>query len=369
VPKFWPDHHEETSAKIFSPRLLNGLLATFLVIICTIFGAFILPLFKNKEKLFGQIMLFFTALAVSALSGAALMVLIPEGLGLDGCGARFEWQNLMTCGGIFMFFIIRRLLHLVTGHDDVFTQELRGHAGEPNSMWVENQIVKTSEMGSENSENAKMLLNSSDSSTAQITLEINNKNTIQDTKPEPKKSLKQSLKTMKSVGWMTLLGDSAHNFLDGVAIGATFHQPGCASKAIAKGWQVTIAVLAEEFPHELGDFAVLLRSGLSCKEAIFCNLFSGSTCMLGYIVGWKFGEDLGLQVFSWMGGVFLFISLGCMLPEVETTITDLNEKFNKSGSLKVLLGFKLIAVMGFVMGYGIVFCSGKYIDFDESSCE
>jgi len=310
-------------------------------------------------------MLFFTALAVSALSGAALMVLIPEGLGLDGCGARFEWQNLMTCGGIFMFFIIRRLLHLVTGHDDVFTQELRGHAGEPNSMWVENQIVKTSEV----MRDAKMLLDSSDSSTAQINLEITNKNTIQDTKPEPKKSLKQSLKTMKSVGWMTLIGDSAHNFLDGVAIGATFHQPGCASKAIAKGWQVTIAVLAEEFPHELGDFAVLLRSGLSCKEAIFCNLFSGSTCMLGYIVGWKFGEDLGLQVFSWMGGVFLFISLGCMLPEVETTITDLNEKFNKSGSLKVLLGFKLIAVMGFVMGYGIVFCSGKYIDFDESSCE
>jgi len=332
-------------------------------------------------------MLFFTALAVSALSGAALMVLIPEGLGLDGCGARFEWQNLMTCGGIFMFFIIRRLLHLVTGHDDVFTQELTGHRGEPHSMWVQDgNIVKnnTEISGSENSENAKFL-NSTDSSNAQISLEIrqleiSNKKPCQDVRrdlkdlkdlknQEPKKSLKQSLKTMKSVGWMTLIGDSAHNFLDGVAIGATFHQPGCASKAIAKGWQVTIAVLAEEFPHELGDFAVLLRSGLSCKEAIFCNLFSGSTCVLGYLVGWKFGEDLGLAVFSWMGGVFLFISLGCMLPEVETTITDLNEKFNKSGSLKVLLGFKLIAVMGFLLGYAIVFCSGKYIDFDESSCE
>ena len=267
VPKFWPIHHEQTSTDL--DRLANGLLATFIVIICTILGAFILPAFKNKEKLFGQIMLFFTALAVSALSGAALMVLIPEGLGLDGCGARFEWQNLMACGGIFVFFIIRRLLHLITGHDDVFTQECRPHGGEPSSMWVKDgNIVKTGETveisGSENSENAKFL-ESSDSSTAQITLEITDKkgsvekqtDKSQKAQKSEKQSFKQSLKTMKSVGWMTLLGDSAHNFLDGVAIGATFHQPGCASKAIAKGWQVTIAVLAEEFPHELGDFAVL----------------------------------------------------------------------------------------------------------------
>ena len=56
-------------------------------------------------------MLFLTALAVSALSGAALMVLIPEGLGLQDCG-QFAESHLTVCMGILMFFVIRRALHL-----------------------------------------------------------------------------------------------------------------------------------------------------------------------------------------------------------------------------------------------------------------
>merc|ERR1711981_1450893 len=118
-----------------------------------------------------------------------------------------------------------------------------------------------------------------------------------------------------------------------------FHHSGDPAKAIANGWQITIAVLAEEFPHELGDFAVLLRAGLTVSEAILCNLVSGGTCLLGYFVGMKYGENFGLSVFSWMGGVFLFISLACMLPEVETTITDLNAKFNTEKNIWKLLRF------------------------------
>ena len=119
--------------------------------------------------------------------------------------------------------------------------------------------------------------------------------------------------------------------------------------------------MAEEFPHELGDFAVLLRSGLTVPEAILCNLVSGMTCLLGYFVGMYYGENFGLYVFSWMGGVFLFISLACMLPEVETTITDLNHKFNKGKSTMKLVRYKLIAILGFVGGYGIVYSSGRWV--------
>lgn len=338
-------------------RMMHGLGATAIVTVCTIFGAFILPVFQNKERLFGQIMLFLTALAVSALSGAALMVLIPEGLGLQDC-AKFQESNLSVCAGILMFFIIRRALHFFTGHDDCFTTDLKaGKEARSRTATVINDkeahiLIDCNECD----DSGKCPQPDSSSSVSSPTPTSNSQCALK------KKKALDSIKSMKSVGWMTLLGDSAHNFLDGIALGATFHHPGSTEKAISKGWQITVAVLAEEFPHELGDFAVLLRSGLTVWEAIACNLVSGMTCLLGYFVGMFYGEDLGLYVFSWMGGVFLFISLGCMLPEVEATITDLNSKFNQGNKNQALLiQFKVIAVLGFISGYAIVYCAGKYM--------
>ena len=63
-----------------------------------------------------------------------------------------------------------------------------------------------------------------------------------------------------TMAWMLILGDSIHNFIDGLAIGAAF------STNILTGISVSIAVLSEDFPHELGDFAFLLKSGMSMKQ-------------------------------------------------------------------------------------------------------
>jgi zinc transporter ZupT len=66
------------------------------------------------------------------------------------------------------------------------------------------------------------------------------------------------------MAWMLILGDSIHNFIDGLAIGAAF------STNILTGISVSIAVLSEDFPHELGDFAFLLKSGMSMKQVSLC---------------------------------------------------------------------------------------------------
>ena len=62
--------------------------------------------------------------------------------------------------------------------------------------------------------------------------------------------------------------------------------PGAAfSESILTGISVSLAVLCEEFPHELGDFAVLLNSGMSVKQAMAYNFLSACTCYLGLVLG------------------------------------------------------------------------------------
>jgi len=55
------------------------------------------------------------------------------------------------------------------------------------------------------------------------------------------------------VAWMIIFGDGIHNFIDGLSIGAAF------SESILTGISVSVAVLCEEFPHELGDFAGIFK--------------------------------------------------------------------------------------------------------------
>lgn len=67
-------------------------------------------------------------------------------------------------------------------------------------------------------------------------------------------------KTMSSVAWMVIMGDGLHNFTDGMAIGAAF------SGSVAGGFSTAVAVFCHELPHELGDFAMLLKAGMTMKQ-------------------------------------------------------------------------------------------------------
>ena len=66
--------------------------------------------------------------------------------------------------------------------------------------------------------------------------------------------------------WMVLLGDGFHSFADGIAIGAAF------SESVTSGFSTAIAVLCHELPHKVGDFAMLLKAGMSVKQAVVYNI-------------------------------------------------------------------------------------------------
>lgn len=121
--------------------------------------------------------------------------------------------------------------------------------------------------------------------------------------------------SLSSVAWMVVMGDGLHNFTDGMAIGAAF------SSNIAGGFSTALAVFCHELPHELGDFAVLLKAGMSAKQAVFYNMLSSILCFIGMCFGVFLGHDESTTqwVFAAAAGMFLYIALVDMIPELTSS--------------------------------------------------
>ncbi|MFN3566917.1 MAG: ZIP family metal transporter, partial [Burkholderiaceae bacterium] len=81
-------------------------------------------------------------------------------------------------------------------------------------------------------------------------------------------------------GLPILVGDAFHNFADGVVIAAAFLLDPAA------GVLATLAVLAHEIPHEVGDFMILLNAGFTKRRAFVFQLLSGASAVVGGVVGY-----------------------------------------------------------------------------------
>nr|VZI53842.1 unnamed protein product [Spirometra erinaceieuropaei] len=147
---------------------------------------------------------------------------------------------------------------------------------------------------------------------------------------------------MAAIAWMVIMGDGLHNFTDGMAIGVAF------TASIAGGISTTVAVFCHELPHELGDFAVLLRTGMRIKEALFFNVVSSVLCLVGMFVGIGVGniESAATWIFALTAGTFIYIALVDMLPELNTV----EVKPGRSRMVQLL-----IQNLGLITGAGIMF--------------
>ncbi|XP_051867076.1 zinc transporter ZIP10 isoform X3 [Pristis pectinata] len=122
-----------------------------------------------------------------------------------------------------------------------------------------------------------------------------------------------------NIAWMVIMGDGMHNFSDGLAIGAAF------SASVTGGLSTSIAVFCHELPHELGDFAVLINAGMSVKQAIVYNLMSALLAYVGVVIGIAVGQythNLTQWIFAITAGMFLYVALVDMLPEMLHRPTD-----------------------------------------------
>ncbi|KAG5892004.1 hypothetical protein JTB14_007752 [Gonioctena quinquepunctata] len=151
-------------------------------------------------------------------------------------------------------------------------------------------------------------------------------------------------KNFSSVAWMVIMGDGLHNFTDGMAIGAAF------SGSLAGGFSTTVAVFCHELPHELGDFAMLLKAGMTIKQALLYNILSSILCIFGNIFGLVLGntEYASSWVFAAAAGMFIYIALVDMIPELSSAHEDegnLMQCMLHLGGL--LLGLGIMALIAF----------------------
>lgn len=117
-----------------------------------------------------------------------------------------------------------------------------------------------------------------------------------------------------SLGWMNLLGDFVHNFIDGLIIAGAF------LLSPEAGWATTIAVLLHEIPQEFGDFGVLLHAGFKPRTALLLNLGSGLSAVLGALIVLAIGHSVDVE--STLGplaaGGFIYIACADLVPELRT---------------------------------------------------
>lgn len=113
--------------------------------------------------------------------------------------------------------------------------------------------------------------------------------------------------------YLNLIGDGVHNFVDGLAIAASFVAD------IQLGIVATLAVISHEIPQELGDFGVLVYGGFSKTKALLYNLLSALTAILGALIGYfvsSYVENFTVLLVPLAAGGFIYISGSDLIPEI-----------------------------------------------------
>lgn len=113
--------------------------------------------------------------------------------------------------------------------------------------------------------------------------------------------------------WMTVMGDTAHNFLDGVVIALAY----VANPIL--GLPTALAIAAHEVPQEIGEFAILLDQGWSKAKVIAANMLSALAALLGIGVAYlalPFFESYLPTLLGAVAGIFTYIAASQLIPEI-----------------------------------------------------
>lgn len=275
----------ELKVKSTSGEVWAYAIVSVTIISCTsLVGVVIVPFLNRKSYL--NVINLFEGLAVGSLTGSAIFHLIPQSFNLLTSESKHDylWKTLVIFGGIYLFYWSERIMNIIVQikdrNKDESPVEMNGKSSiQPDSTTTELMTSKTATLEQRIRTTSESLVNDSH---------------------QGHHHHHQKGQKIATVAWMIIFGDGLHNFIDGLSIGAAF------SENILTGVSICLAVVCEEFPHELGDFAVLIASGMSIKQAVGYNFLSACTCYLGMIIGILLGDQGPTYIFA-LAGQFLIV--------------------------------------------------------------
>lgn len=359
------DHHGEDMPKWqSSPAAVWGfsLLACVVISAVGLVAVAIIPVMH--KVIYNHLLQFLVALAIGSLTGDALLHLLPHALiehsshdhdsdNDSHSDRRAVWHGLTTLGGIYVFFVVERIVGLYSERKRMQNEHRlkmrdRDETSGNNPSLLETSTTSQSKHTIMTSSLPQPLNDANDigtrlsrhteavTSCEEILMSVHSNKEVRrfaddahdevhkhcDPKSRANSRLHQSNGghhhshevpgTVAAVAWMVIVGDGFHNFADGLAIGSAF------ANSLTGGLSTSIAVFCHELPHELGDFAMLLNAGMSAKQALTYNCVSSVLCMLGMVVGVAVGNISSATswIFALIAGLFLYIALVDMLPEM-----------------------------------------------------
>ncbi|XP_038072699.1 metal cation symporter ZIP14-like [Patiria miniata] len=324
----------------------------------------------HGSRFYAAVMQLFVALAVSSLSGDALLHLLPEALGIHGMPKTEGQPNhilitLTVILAVYFFFVFERLMSLCLkgkphGHGHVHSRPRRETFIEDDECGTHLDAMK--EVGEKyHHESTKTDENHDGKQDDQDTIsnkeveETTTKDMKLDKDKEAASELPKSQQTifgLNMLSVMVLIGDVVHNITDGITIGVSFVNGPFA------GISTTIAVFFHEVPHEIGDFAVLLRSGVSFRKAMLCSLISNMIGFAGLYAGLLLGSENVIQrwIFAATAGMFLYIALVSLVPEMNQQAEEAERN-----PWRVFLRHNI----GLLLGWTVMLALGVYEQYTE----
>ncbi|XP_031726413.1 metal cation symporter ZIP14 isoform X1 [Anarrhichthys ocellatus] len=352
---------EEESTVDPSPRPTDaevwgyGILCVTLISLCSLVGACVVPFMK--KTFYKRLLLYFIALAIGTLYSNALFQLIPEAFGFDPMKDFYVSKSAVVFAGFYLFFFTEKVLRVLLKQKN----GSHGHSHYPSTDRYSSADGHVEEGEKEklqhNGEASSLALAKVDSGEGELMLSP--AQTPQDSQSPDSGGRSAGgcywLKgtTYSDIGtlaWMITLSDGLHNFIDGLAIGASF------TASVFQGVSTSVAILCEEFPHELGDFVILLNAGMSIQQALFFNFLSACCCYLGMGFGILAGHSFSPNwIFALAGGMFLYIALADMFPEMN----EVSREEEDAGGRSFLLVFA-IQNAGLLTGFAIMLLLTTY---------
>ncbi|KAJ3094343.1 hypothetical protein HDU97_008197 [Phlyctochytrium planicorne] len=342
--------HDDASTrerkKLATPLVwIYSFLANTVVTIACMSGMLFVPLMKKSPFWADMLMALFVALGAGTLIADALLHFVPLVLGLHSHNDTNTnphsnahiWKLSIVMLGIYLFWAAEQVI----GYLQAF------------------QTSRESTMDPPPYSHRKF-----------THMHSHAHHTHSKSKMNPSKTVWGELKTTKPVAILILIGDSLHNFVDGLAIGVGF------AYSDRLGVTTSIAVLMHELPHELGDYAILLSSGLSPLNAALLNAASNLSAFIGTTIGILLTSTIATShleiLFAIAAGTFLYISIAGLLPELkkspeeEVEVVAVHEKEGLSVEVakgkvgKVFWQRVLVQHVGFVAGWGIMVLLALY---------